>query len=128
MSATIIASTSAPKKIILAHARLRRPEVLIFIFLLVVANGPLVFGGCWSWLILQPESAEARIGFISFSFVICKAALEAVTGRMLFGFLTFRLLGHPVAVSHAGGIVGSLLVLLLIEDQVGKKKGVPSID
>src|SRR5206468_4011565 len=42
-----------------------------------------------------PESAEARIGFISFSFVICKAALEAVTGRMLFGFLDFGLLGQP---------------------------------
>ena len=219
MSATTIASTSAPKKIILAHARPRRPEVLIFIILLVVANAQVVFGACWSWLIFQPEamrdgewwrllshplihvtwyhllldgsaflmlyqslleerlarrmayvvaaaagslilawtttplgaglcglsgiahglmavsalelisrypieSAQARIGFISFGFVICKAALEAATGRMLFGFLDFGLLGQPVAVSHAGGIIGGLFALLFDRRvEGGKKKG-----
>jgi len=70
------------------------------------------------------ESAQARIGLISFSFVICKAALEAVTGRMFFGFLAFGLLGQPVAVSHAGGIIGGLLALLFDRRvEGGKKKG-----
>ena len=70
------------------------------------------------------ESAQARIGFISFGFVICKAALEAATGRMLFGFLDFGLLGQPVAVSHAGGIIGGLFALLFDRRvEGGEKKG-----
>ena len=60
------------------------------------------------------HSAEQRIGLISFSFVVAKAAFEALTGRMFFAFLDFGLLGDPVAVSHAGGIVGSLLAMLLL--------------
>ncbi|MEY2427846.1 MAG: hypothetical protein QOJ40_731 [Verrucomicrobiota bacterium] len=61
-----------------------------------------------------PHSAERRIGLVSFILVISKAAFEAVTGRMFFAFLDFGLLGDPVAVSHAGGIVGSLLAMFLV--------------
>ena len=59
-------------------------------------------------------STERRIGQISFVLVVGKAALEALSGRMFFTFLHFGLMGDPVAVSHAGGIVGGLLVMLLL--------------
>ena len=58
-------------------------------------------------------SVERRIGMISFVLVSAKAAFEAVSGRMFFGFISFGMLGEPVAVSHAGGIVGALVVLLV---------------
>jgi rhomboid family GlyGly-CTERM serine protease len=59
-------------------------------------------------------SADRRVGSISFILVISKSAFEALTGRMFFAFLDFGLLGDPVAVSHAGGIIGSLLAMLLL--------------
>ena len=62
-----------------------------------------------------PGSAERRIGYISFLLVVGKAAVEALTGRMLFTFLYFGLVGDPVAVSHAGGVIGGLLAMLLLK-------------
>lgn len=61
---------------------------------------------------LSGDKAERRIGWISFILVTGKAGFEAVTGRMFFGFLDFGLLGNPVAVSHAGGILGGLIAML----------------
>ena len=60
-------------------------------------------------------SAEWRIGFITLAMVIGKAALEALMGHALFGFLYFGQVGDPIAVSHAGGIVGSLIAMLLLK-------------
>ena len=62
-----------------------------------------------------PGSTERRIGHISFFLVVGKAAVEALTGRMFFTFLYFGLVGDPVAVSHAGGIIGGLLAMLLLK-------------
>ncbi len=62
---------------------------------------------------LGSDKTERRIGWICLVLVVGKGAFEAITGRMFFGFLDFGLLGSPVAVSHAGGIVGGLVVLLL---------------
>jgi hypothetical protein len=64
----------------------------------------------------QPAgSAERRIGQISFLLVVVKAAAEALTGRMFFAFLYFGMVGDPVAVSHAGGIIGGLLAMLMLK-------------
>jgi rhomboid family GlyGly-CTERM serine protease len=62
----------------------------------------------------EPGSAERRIGQLGFILVVGKAALEAMSGRMFFTFLHFGLMGAPVAVSHAGGIIGSLLAMLVL--------------
>ena len=59
-------------------------------------------------------TVERRIGWISFALVATKAAFEALTGRMFFAFLDFGLLGTPVAVSHAGGIIGGLVAVLIL--------------
>jgi rhomboid family GlyGly-CTERM serine protease len=60
------------------------------------------------------DSAQRRLGWVSFVLVVGKAALEAVSGRMFFTFLHFGLMGEPVAVSHAGGVVGGLSMLWLL--------------
>jgi rhomboid family GlyGly-CTERM serine protease len=60
------------------------------------------------------DRTTRRVGWISFVLVVLKAAFEAVTGRMFLGFLAFGMLGDPVAVSHAGGIVGGLSMMLLL--------------
>jgi rhomboid family GlyGly-CTERM serine protease len=62
---------------------------------------------------LGREKAERRIGWLCLVLVVGKAAFEATTGRMFFGFLGFGLLGSPVAVSHGGGILGGLITVLL---------------
>ncbi len=59
------------------------------------------------------ESAEWRLGLVTLAAVLGKAALEAITGKMFFTFLHFGLMGDPVAVSHAGGVVGALAVMVL---------------
>jgi rhomboid family GlyGly-CTERM serine protease len=61
-----------------------------------------------------PGSPERRVGLASFILVVAKAAFEALTGRMFFAFLDFGLLGSPVAVSHAGGIVGALIAFSIL--------------
>jgi rhomboid family GlyGly-CTERM serine protease len=62
---------------------------------------------------LGREKTERRIGWLCLMLVVGKAAFEATTGKMFFGFLDFGLLGSPVAISHAGGIFGGLVVVLL---------------
>jgi rhomboid family GlyGly-CTERM serine protease len=64
----------------------------------------------------QPRhSPEWRVGAFTFALVVGKAAFEAISGKILFGFLYFGMVGNPVAVSHAGGIVGGLLAMLLLQ-------------
>jgi rhomboid family GlyGly-CTERM serine protease len=63
---------------------------------------------------LGGDKTERKIGWASLIVVFGKASFEAITGKMFFGFLDFGLLGSPVAVSHAGGILGGLIALLLL--------------
>lgn len=65
---------------------------------------------------LGGEKTERGIGWICLMLVVGKAGFEAITGRMFFGFLDFGLLGKPVAVSHAGGIVGGLIAMLALRN------------
>jgi len=52
-------------------------------------------------------------GAISFLFVITKAAWEAATGAVVFSAFHFGNLGTPIAVCHAGGILGVLFVWIV---------------
>jgi hypothetical protein len=69
-------------------------------------------------------SAEWRLGLITLGVVVGKAGWEAMTGKMFFTFLHFGLMGDPVAVSHAGGIVGALAAMLLV--RLGRREPSPS--
>lgn len=55
---------------------------------------------------------EWKIGAFSFAIVVCKAAWEAISGHVIFEFLYFNMVGNPITISHAGGIVGALLLTL----------------
>ena len=52
------------------------------------------------------------LGLASFFLVVGKSLLEAVTGRIAFESLHFGQLGLPIAVCHAGGVLGALLTWL----------------
>ena len=56
-----------------------------------------------------------RIGLFSFTLVTLKCLFETLTGQMLFTFLHFGMLGDPVPVTHAGGILGALIAWLLCD-------------
>ena len=58
------------------------------------------------------RSPPARFGRFTFLLVVGKAMVEAISGRMFFTFLHFGLMGDPVAVAHAGGVLGGLLAML----------------
>lgn len=79
-----------------------------------IAHGLMAVSAIEMISLADSESAERRLGWVSFFLVVSKAALEAVSGRMFFTFLHFGLMGEPVAVSHAGGVVGGLSMLLLL--------------
>jgi rhomboid family GlyGly-CTERM serine protease len=66
----------------------------------------------------KPRSAEWRVGLATFVFVVAKAAYEALSGHMFFAFLDFGLLGNPISVSHAGGVIGGILMLLFVPIRV----------
>jgi rhomboid family GlyGly-CTERM serine protease len=59
---------------------------------------------------IQGRSKQGQhAGWLMFSIVILKALIEAVTGKIAFGFLYFGLVGVPIAACHAGGVIGGLL-------------------
>ena len=60
------------------------------------------------------STSEWRIGAFTFAIVVGKAAWEAISGHVLFEFLYFRMVGDPITISHAGGIVGALLTTLVL--------------
>ncbi|MBI4324189.1 MAG: rhombosortase [Chloroflexi bacterium] len=59
------------------------------------------------------QSAQRRVGWATLFLVTSKSALEALTGTAFFSFLHFGLMGTPIAVSHAGGVLGGLCAWLL---------------
>lgn len=74
-----------------------------------VAHGLMVI----SALGMMQENDDKKIfwaGAISFLFVIGKASVEAITGQVVFSHLHFGNLGTPIAVCHAGEILGVLFI------------------
>jgi len=53
------------------------------------------------------------LGATSFLFVVSKCIVEAATGSVVFDFLHAGRIGSPVAVSHAGGVLGALMLWML---------------
>jgi rhomboid family GlyGly-CTERM serine protease len=77
-----------------------------------VAHGLMAVSAVEMLCANRPRSAEWRVGLVTLAVVLGKAVYEALTGRMFFSFLDFGLLGSPVGVSHAGGIIGALVIFL----------------
>jgi hypothetical protein len=79
-----------------------------------IAHGVMAVSAVEMMVNQSHHSTWWRVGAFTFALVVGKAAFEAISGQVLFRFLYFGLMGYPVAVSHAGGIVGGLLVMLLL--------------
>jgi len=79
-----------------------------------IAHGLMAVSAVELIIAHAPRSSERRLGWISLGLVIGKAAFEALTSRMFLSFLDFGMLGTPVAVSHAGGIIGALGAMLVL--------------
>ncbi len=52
-------------------------------------------------------------GAVSLTAVVAKSAYEVLAGHVLFEFMHMGLCGQPVAASHAGGVLGGVLVFFL---------------
>jgi len=62
---------------------------------------------------------ERGIGLAMLAVVVLKAMYEALTGTVMFEFLHFGMCGSPVAVSHAGGVLGGILSYYLLASRAG---------
>jgi rhomboid family GlyGly-CTERM serine protease len=87
-----------------------------------VAHGLMAMSAVEMISCSSDDQSARRLGWISLALVTAKAAYEALTGKMFFSFLQFGLLGNPVAVSHAGGIIGALIVWMALR-HFGKVAG-----
>ena len=58
--------------------------------------------------------SRLTIGLICFWLVILKSAFEAAYGQASFTSLHFGLLGEPVAVCHAGGVLGGIAGFVIV--------------
>ena len=56
-----------------------------------------------------------RAGAATFIIVVVKSIIEAATGHIVFESLHFGALGSPVAVCHAGGVLGGLVVMVIVQ-------------
>ena len=63
-------------------------------------------------LMRRPDSRLA--GAVCLAVLVAKSAAEAVTGRVVLDFLHMGLCGSPVAVCHAGGVLGGLAAFGLV--------------
>ncbi|MEW6079265.1 MAG: rhombosortase [Thermodesulfobacteriota bacterium] len=74
-----------------------------------IAHGLMAFSG----LEMMRDKTTARVGFICLAIVVVKSIYEAATGTMFFSFLLFGLCGIPIAVCHAGGVLGGIVSFIL---------------
>jgi rhomboid family GlyGly-CTERM serine protease len=67
-----------------------------------------------------------RVGLVSFAGVVLKSFVEALRGEILFASWHLGWLGTPIAVCHAGGVIGaSMFWLLLRADRSVRKTDIP---
>lgn len=50
-----------------------------------------------------------KVGILCLVVVVTKSIIEAVTGKVIFSFLHFGLMGLPVASTHLGGVLGGCI-------------------
>lgn len=75
-----------------------------------IAHGLMAF----SALEMMQEKANFKAGVICLAAVSIKSFYEAATGDVLFSFLQFGLCGIPIAICHAGGVIGGVLSYFIL--------------
>ena len=61
----------------------------------------------------RSDSAARSAGTTCFSMIVLKSIYEALSGHVAFEFLHLGSIGNAVAICHAGGIMGGLIVYAL---------------
>jgi rhomboid family GlyGly-CTERM serine protease len=70
-----------------------------------IAHGLMAISG----LELMRQKEHFRVGLITFVLVVAKSMYEAIAGNVFFEFMHMGLCGSPLAVSHAGGVLGGII-------------------
>jgi len=76
-----------------------------------IAHGIMAF----SALEMMQEKENFKIGVVCLALVCLKSLYEAATGDVLFAFLQFGLCGIPIAICHAGGVIGGILSYFILQ-------------
>ena len=76
-----------------------------------IAHGLMAF----SALEMMQEKVNFKAGVICLAAVSIKSFYEAVTGDVLLSFLQFGLCGIPIAICHAGGVIGGILTYFILQ-------------
>jgi rhomboid family GlyGly-CTERM serine protease len=53
-------------------------------------------------------------GLVSLILIIGKSLIEAITGSVIFGWMHIGYIGYPIAICHAGGVVGALIAYSIL--------------
>lgn len=80
-----------------------------------IAHGLMAISGLE--MMERKDSGSKSAGAICFGLVVLKSIYEALSGHVAFGFLHFGTIGEAVAICHAGGIIGGVLVYALFRKQ-----------
>ncbi|MFH2068517.1 MAG: rhomboid family intramembrane serine protease [Candidatus Omnitrophota bacterium] len=63
----------------------------------------------------KKDKIDKTIGAAVFLFLLLIVAYETITGKFPFSFLLFGMVGTPILVCHAGGIVGSVIAYIVVK-------------
>lgn len=78
-----------------------------------VAHGLMAIASLEWMVYTKKDKLIFGLGMLSFVIVTGKCFWEAATNQPLAGFLHFSLMGTPIVVCHAGGVVGGILAFAL---------------
>ncbi len=68
-------------------------------------------------------AVQRVVGSAVLAFLVGMVALEQATGRFPFESLLFGMVGQPVLVCHAGGIIGALVARLILSGGAALRRG-----
>lgn len=83
--------------------------------LMAISSIEMIAGG-------KADKTRRNAGLISFGLLTAKCIYEAVTGNFFFGFLHPDLIGTPVVLSHAGGMIGGCVAYGMANTALLKEK------
>jgi len=88
------------------------------------AHGLMAVSGLEMMALPGADRSIRYAGLAYFAIVVIKCMAETFTGSVVFGFLYFGMMGIPVAMCHAGGVLGGILAYAALS---GNAAGAPAV-
>lgn len=88
-----------------------------------IDHGLMAFASLEMIFLSQGDRQTAKVGLISLVLVVVKSGWEALTGTAFLSFLHFGLMGSPIAVDHAGGVLGGVVAFWILNAGSGQALG-----